>query len=144
MNGAQINHVDKYGQSCIFYAIRNDHLNTVELLVNRGADFNIIDNKQDTPLSVALKNNCGSIEEYLKSLGAVTKRKISNKSKSRSKLDISCTSVADPKPLKYIFVTLDSHGNEIPMTNEDLIKFLEANPRIKNLLQDQLPTYDNK
>ena len=40
---------------------------------------------------------------------------------------------------KYIFVSVDINGNEIPMTNEEVLKFLDTQPKIKQLLKDQLP-----
>jgi ankyrin repeat protein len=107
--------------------------------VNNGADINIVDSKQVTPLSLAIANNYDNIEVFLKSLGAITKRKMSS-NKSKSKLESSV--IAEPMLQKYILVTLNKYGQEIPMTNEEIIKFLEANPRIKKLVHDQMPTHE--
>jgi ankyrin repeat protein len=143
-NKANVNHLDKFGQTCIFYAIKEGHLNTVKLLIDNGADINVVDSKNETPLSHAFQMKKDSIVQYLESKGAANStktRKTMNKSKSQSLLDISNTeSVADQKKTdKYIFMTIDKLGNEVPMSNEDLMKFLNSNPRIKALLLDQLP-----
>jgi len=44
--GANINIEDKYGQNCIFYAIRESRVDVVELLIEKGANINQVDKKK--------------------------------------------------------------------------------------------------
>jgi ankyrin repeat protein len=146
-NNANLNRLDKYGQTCLFYSVIKGHLKTVELLTNYGADINVIDNKKKTPLAYAYDNNHKDIIMYLEAKGATQpqSRKKNNKSRSKSQLDMSNISnmsnveSTSQKTERYIFMTIDSEGNDTPMSNEQLYKFLESNPKIKKLLSNQLP-----
>jgi len=63
--GASINIEDKYGQTCLFYAIREDHYDIVELLIKKGANVNQVDKKKRTPYSFAEKYNFQNICDLL-------------------------------------------------------------------------------
>lgn len=63
--GADVNLEDKYGQTCIFYAIREGHYDIVEFLIKHGANVNKIDKKKQTPVSFAMKHNKDKIVELL-------------------------------------------------------------------------------
>lgn len=49
--GANINgHIGKYGETALMLAVRNGHTDTVELLINKGADIEAKDEDGQTPL----------------------------------------------------------------------------------------------
>lgn len=69
--GSDINLQDKFGQTCIYYAIRQGHYNIVEYLIKKGANVNISDKKKQTPVSYAAKMNQDEIVDLLVQNGAI-------------------------------------------------------------------------
>ncbi len=63
--GSNPNHLDINKQTAIFYAIDTNHINVVKLLVEFGADVNIRDTYDRTPLSVALDSKNSQIKSFL-------------------------------------------------------------------------------
>lgn len=55
--GADSDLVDNNGQTPLFYAIKNGKLDVVEYLAERGANVNVIDKKNITPVSWAKRLN---------------------------------------------------------------------------------------
>lgn len=55
-NDINLNLQNKYGRSAIFYAVENDNVDIVELLVDAGADYNVIDNYKSNVLHLAAQN----------------------------------------------------------------------------------------
>jgi len=68
--GTNINIEDKYGQTCLFYAIREGHIDIVKLLIQKGANVNQVDKKKRTPYSFAEKYNFKDICDLLVNFGA--------------------------------------------------------------------------
>ena len=68
--GTNINIEDEYGQNCLFYAIRENHFEIVELLIQKGANVNQVDKKKRTPYSFAEKFNYQNICDLLLQSGA--------------------------------------------------------------------------
>lgn len=64
-NGCNLNHLDTYGQTPIFYAAREGHLSTVELLVSLGSDPDVVDNNGQTPTFYTIKGNKVDIADFL-------------------------------------------------------------------------------
>lgn len=63
--GCKVNHVDTYGQSPIFYACREGHLEAVKKLVAYGSDSDLVDNNGQTPIYYAIKGAKLDVIEYL-------------------------------------------------------------------------------
>ena len=54
--GAKLDVKDKFeGETALHLASRNEHLEVVKLLIERGADINIKNNEGETPLDFAKK-----------------------------------------------------------------------------------------
>ena len=73
--GADINLEDKFGQTCIFYAVRTGHYDIVKFLIKNGANINKIDKKKQTPVSLAVKMNHDKIVDLLVEKGAIKPEK---------------------------------------------------------------------
>jgi len=63
--GCDPNHVDTYGQTPIFYSIREGDIETTQLVVSAGADFNIVDHNGQTPIFYAIKFSRFEMVEFL-------------------------------------------------------------------------------
>eukprot|EP00919_Chromeraceae_sp_WS-2016_P057608 GHVR01136572.1.p1 GENE.GHVR01136572.1~~GHVR01136572.1.p1 ORF type:complete len:140 (-),score=16.10 GHVR01136572.1:176-595(-) len=51
--GADVNEIDTYGRTALFWACEHGELDLVKLLIENGADINHKDKKRETPLMVA-------------------------------------------------------------------------------------------
>ena len=60
-----MNNIDTYGQSPIFYAAREGHLEVIKRLVSYGGDPDLVDNNRQTPIYYAIKGNRIDVVEYL-------------------------------------------------------------------------------
>lgn len=56
-HGANADQVDNNGQSPLYYAVRGAKIETINFLLDSGADINMEDKKFTTPLSVAKKSS---------------------------------------------------------------------------------------
>lgn len=63
--GLSLNQVDVYGQTPVFYCIRDGLVETAEKLANLGVDLDYIDNNGQSPVYYAIKNNKVEMVEYL-------------------------------------------------------------------------------
>lgn len=54
-NGCNVNQIDTYGQSPIFYACREGKIETIKNLIGYGADHDLVDNNGQTPIFYAIK-----------------------------------------------------------------------------------------
>lgn len=68
--GAEVNTVNKYGDTPLHLAIKNHHPNTAALLIDNGADINAIGALDDTPLHVSIYTQQEDISMFLISKGA--------------------------------------------------------------------------
>jgi|GEM_PF-7120119 len=64
LNEQNINETDKFGWSLLMWAVRNRHLDTIKLLLEKKASVNIIKNNEDA-LSIAKYNNYTEIIDLL-------------------------------------------------------------------------------
>ena len=64
-NGADIDHQNIDRNTALHWAVMNDDLNLVKLLISRGADISIEDYKHRTPLELAREMRCKSVVDYL-------------------------------------------------------------------------------
>lgn len=55
--GANINLKDKNGQTPLFYAAKEGHLNIIEFLIKANANPNEVDLRKQTAIKFAIKNN---------------------------------------------------------------------------------------
>lgn len=62
-------------QTPLHCAVRRDSLNTVKLLIDKGAVINVTDDDMMTPLHIAVRNGNSEITEYLLSEGALLNQK---------------------------------------------------------------------
>lgn len=54
-NGADVNFVDRFGQTALYYACKHGNEKAVACLIKHGADVNIKDNAGTTALNFALR-----------------------------------------------------------------------------------------
>lgn len=64
-NGNNVNHLDKNGQNCLFWAAKEGHLEMCKLLVNRGCDPLVVDKFKKTAISFAKAQNHFHVSDYL-------------------------------------------------------------------------------
>jgi|TARA_B110000503_G_C6852899_1_gene291575 ankyrin repeat protein len=60
-----VNHIDTYGQSPVFYCIREGNIITTQQLVQAGGDPDIVDFNGQTALFYAIKYNKYEMVEFL-------------------------------------------------------------------------------
>lgn len=68
-NQVNVNHLDTYQQTPIFYSVREGNPNTTLQLVDAGANPDIVDTNGQTPLYYAIKNGRYLMCEFLISKG---------------------------------------------------------------------------
>jgi len=68
--GCKVNHIDTYGQTPLFYAAREGHVEVCRALVALNGDPDIDDAKGQTPLFYSVKQGRLEAAEYLISAGA--------------------------------------------------------------------------
>jgi uncharacterized protein len=69
-HGANVNTIDKWNQSPLFYAAFNRHVEITECLLTAGADVNATDNKGHGALMAAVHNNNTALLQLLLAHGA--------------------------------------------------------------------------
>ena len=65
-----MNQVDTYGQTPIFYCIREGNIQTTQKLIELGADWYYVDNNGQSPIYYAIKHNQIDMVEFLIKKGA--------------------------------------------------------------------------
>ena len=55
--GINLNHADVHGQTALFYAVREGHIETVKYLITKGCDPNWVDNEGNTARFFANRQN---------------------------------------------------------------------------------------
>ena len=61
----KVNQVDTYGQSPMFYASREGHLDVIKKLVSYGGDIDLVDNNGQTPIFYAIKGGKAQVVEFM-------------------------------------------------------------------------------
>ncbi len=136
--GADLNLEDKYGQTCLFYAIKDDHIDIVDYITSQPqfTKLDKIDKKNLTPYFFALKNSKLAIAELLAGKGANTQIKTQDKkSKGKKKIEEDKQEEDLQKPKRFLLVRLNEAGEKIPLTAEELDLFERDYPYIANLLR---------
>jgi len=72
LNGDDVNIVDQYGQTALVYATRKDIIETVELLLDKGADPNMVEIYGRTALMIAIISGSTGIVRLLLDKGTDT------------------------------------------------------------------------
>jgi ankyrin repeat protein len=67
-NTNDINAKDYYGNTALHHAVNKGDFDLVETLVEKGADFNVQNEEGDTPLQIAIHEECYEIAELLKKI----------------------------------------------------------------------------
>ncbi len=146
---ADLNLEDKYGQTCIFYAIKEGHYDIVKTLIEEGVDLNKIDKKKLNPYTYALKFNQTQIAQLLHSKGAndITSGKADNKDKKnknkKQKSNIENLNVneeqenIESKPKKFLLVKINPDGTKKALTSEELDEFKKSYEEISNILSNE-------
>ena len=76
-NCADVNQKDRYiGYTPLHYSAWNGDIDIAELLIVKGANLNVRDKKNNTPLDVAVKANKIKIASYLRNSGAKTSEEL--------------------------------------------------------------------
>jgi hypothetical protein len=155
--GANINIEDKYGQTCLFYAIREGHYDIVELLIEKGANVNQVDKKKRTPYSFAEKYNFQNICDLLLKNGAnkpiskINAEKRGRKEKKKSlkerfdndneenKLNNENEELTmeDIQKTRKCYLIKIENGKKIPLTNEEINIFKKEHEDIYKYLVDE-------
>jgi ankyrin repeat protein len=138
-NGADINIEDKYGQTALFYAIREGHIDVVEYLISQGADVNKMDKKKMTPYAFAHKYNKVKIADLLVNSGAITQTKQSVEKKGKTKKNKSFEEESKgtediQKPKKFTLIRILENGDKIALTSQELDTFKSEYPEIVECL----------
>jgi ankyrin repeat protein len=139
-NGAEITIEDKFGQNCLFYAIREGHSEVVEYLINRTDKLlDMPDKKGLTPYMFAMKNGKTKIAEILKEYGFRTEM-VSNdkKSKNKKKIPITTKEVSkteeEPKFKQYVLIRVNENGEKMALSPNEIEQFAKEYPEIWDLL----------
>ncbi len=129
---------DKYGQTSLFYAIKDDHIDIVDYITSQPQFIKLdkIDKKNLTAYFFALKNSKLAIAELLAGKGANTQIKTQDKkSKGKKKIEEEKQEEDLQKPKRFLLVRLNEAGEKIPLTAEELDLFERDYPYIANLLR---------
>jgi ankyrin repeat protein len=139
--GAEINIEDKFGQSCIFYAIREGHYDIIDYLVKlSGNKLDKPDKKGVTPYMFALKNGKNKISELLRDSGFSTEvpthDKKSKSKKAKATVAESVKTEEEPKYKKFVLVKINESGEKIALTPKEIDEFEREYPDIFEMLKN--------
>lgn len=132
---------DKFGQSCIFYAIREGHYDIIEYLIK------LTDNKLDksdkkgvTPYLFAIKNGKTKISDLLREAGfsteAPTHDKKSKTKKGKAPVAESVKTEEEPKLKKFVLIKINESGEKIPLSPIEIEEFEKEYPDVYELLKN--------
>jgi ankyrin repeat protein len=141
-SGADIEITDKNGQTCLFYAIRDNHYQIVEYILDKVeyTKINETDNNDFTLYEYALKLSRKEIADFLLSKGATKRQKSENKKQKKSKKKNAAnnnigSSINNDKLLKCLLVRISSTGEKIPMTCDEIEQFKADYPDLYEIIQ---------
>lgn len=89
--GSTIDHVDENGQTPVYYAIKSNHPNIIEYLLQKGINVNNQDKRGQTPINFAVRHNKNNIKELLIKFGAsppVTQKQKQQTTKARTTVQV--------------------------------------------------------
>lgn len=142
--GANADWLDKNQQTPLYYAIRGGKIETINFLLDSGADVNAEDNKFQTPLSFAKKSNKPQVINLLISRGAKASGLLKSESssqKSKKGRPPSCAEkgvnplVAERKVQKNFVLASLIDGQWI--TLQDWAQFQQQHPKAAEYLNNQ-------
>lgn len=141
--GTDVNLEDKYGQTCIYYAIRQGHYDIVEYLIHHEADVNKIDKKKQMPVVYAEKMGQKHIAELL-ILNGGKRPEVKSKEKkyknNKKEVEINDKQTKQElieniqKPKKNVLVKIMPNGEKVPLTHSEIEKFKIENPEVTKYL----------
>lgn len=134
---------DKFGQSLIFYAIREGHYEIVEHLIKlTEIKLDKADKKGISPYMFALKSGKTKIAELLREAGFITEAPSHDKKSKSKKTKIqtgeSVKTEDEPKFKKYVLVRINESGEKTTLTTKDIEKFEKEYPDIFELLKNPI------
>ena len=141
--GADLIVEDKFGQSLIFYAIREGHYDIVEYLIKiTDNKLDKVDKKGISPYLFALKSGKTKIAELLRESGFITEApshdKKSKSKKTKAPTVESVKTEEEPKFKKYVLVRINDSGEKVTLTPKDIEKFEKEYPDIFDLLKNPI------
>lgn len=152
--GGDVNHVDQYKESALFYAASKGKLEAVKYLVEHGANVNLIDSMRQTPLFFAKKGKHHSVVDYLVEKGAINTRSgrvperkdVSRPAASRTSSvtsNLTKRKIQGKEKMRVLFrlVYTDDMGKVRHLSYKDIEDFKLKYPQISKLLKDtsQIP-----
>ena len=140
-HGSDIYVEDKFGQSCLFYAIREGHYDIIDYLVKiSGNKLDKPDKKGITPYFFALKNSKNKIAELLRESGFKTEvpstDKKSKSKKTKTNVAESVKTEEEPKYKKFVLIKINESGEKTVLTPKEVEEFEKEYPDIFELLKN--------
>jgi ankyrin repeat protein len=140
-HGADPNVEDKFGQTCLFYAIREGHIEIVDYLMNLDSftKADKPDKKGLPPYLFAIKHGKNSIAELLATKGVNTQVKAGHDKKSKSKKQKNVENVKSEteeheKPKRCLLVKITDNGEKVPLSISELEEFRNYYPDVFEML----------
>ena len=142
-HGADLIVEDKFGQSLIFYAIREGHYDIVEYLIKlTNKQLDKADKKGVSPYMFAIKSGKTKIAELLRESGFITEApshdKKSKSKKTKAPTVESVKTEEEPKYKKFVLVRVNESGEKTSLTPKDIEKFEKEYPDIFDLLKNPI------
>ena len=139
-HGGEVNLEDKYGQTCLFYAIREGHADIVDFLTSlpQFSKIDKPDKKGLTPYLFALKHGKTAIAELLVEKGANTQSKTSDNKTKHKKTKIAEEKVEEDlqKPKRYVLCRINEHGEKTPLSIEEIENFEKNFPDVAEMIRN--------
>ena len=133
---------DKYGQTCLFYAIREGHIDIVDYLTSLDEFTKIdkADKKGLTPYLFAIKHCKQAIVELLVNKGAsMGKATDTKKTKNKKVKQQEEEKIEEDlqKPKRFVLCKINEHGEKSALTLEEIAQFKEDHPDVAEALTNQ-------
>ena len=140
-HGADVDYEDKYGQTCLFYAIREGHTEVIDYLTSltQFTKIDKADKKGLSPYLFALKHGKTALAELLVNKGASTQSKNHDKkSKSKKPFKAEEEKVEEDiqKPKRYVLCKINEHREKVPLSLEEIEEFEKNNPDVAEMMRN--------